>query len=256
MQSAALVKRLHSRVEVLLEAVAKLHADFSEKALSRAECLEVLIHVQPLHVSRFGFLLEIRQEIALLLLLVEEVVAFVHDALVAAAAQSLGFLGHAFVVFALALVTWLGEDVDAERFVPQHLHRRRIAVAGIVVEVETELRAVFYLASPQGYSLANILHNNWLVFVLIIRAMTFIASAKMGNDAVVTALISRSFAVNYSFTVQNGRAGNTRGYVCAVCRTAITRSTSVLSSRFRTPTFTFAILFTFTIWQIFAFVKP
>ena len=99
----------------------------------------MLIDVLPFGVPAVGLLLEPCEETAFLLLSVKEVVAFVHDALVASASQCLGFdlwsksltlgnaqtslallslnrnfLCHALVVVTLALVLGLGRDVDAK----------------------------------------------------------------------------------------------------------------------------------------------
>ena len=99
----------------------------------------MLIDVLPLTVLHVCLLLEVGKEVALHLITVEEVIAFIHDALIASAAQCLGFdlrsksltlgnaqtsltllllnrdfLRHALVVVLLALVLGLGKDVDAK----------------------------------------------------------------------------------------------------------------------------------------------
>ena len=74
----------------------------------------MLIDVLPFGVPGIGLFLEPCEEVAFLLLSVEEIVAFVHDTLIASAAQCLGFLRHALVVVTLALVLGLGKDVDAK----------------------------------------------------------------------------------------------------------------------------------------------
>ena len=109
----------------------------------------MLVDVLPFGVSGIGFFLEPCEEAAFLLLSVEEVVAFVHDALIASAAQCLGFvlrsksltlgnaqkslillslnrdfLRHALVVVTLALVLGLGKDVDAKRLMSLYLDLR------------------------------------------------------------------------------------------------------------------------------------
>ena len=74
----------------------------------------MLIDILPFGVPGIGLLFEPCEEAAFLLLSVKEVVAFVHDALIASATQCLGFLRHALVVVTLALVLGLGKDVDAK----------------------------------------------------------------------------------------------------------------------------------------------
>ena len=86
----------------------------AKSALTFAEGFEMLIDVLPFGVPGIGFFLEPCEEAAFLLLPVKEVIAFVHDALIASAAQCLGFLRHGIVVITLALVLGLGKDVDAK----------------------------------------------------------------------------------------------------------------------------------------------
>ena len=114
MQPLFLVDGLWSGIKVLLELVAQVNVYLAEGAFAFAEGFEMLIDVLPFGVPGIGLLLEPCEEVALLLLSVKEVVAFVHDALIASAAQCLGFLCHALVVVTLALVLGLGKDVDAK----------------------------------------------------------------------------------------------------------------------------------------------
>jgi len=100
--------------QVVLELVAQVNVYFPEGAFPFAEGFEMLIDVLPFGVSGIGLLLEPCEEVAFLLFSVKEVVAFVHDALIASAAQCFGFLCHALVVITLALVLGLGKDVDAK----------------------------------------------------------------------------------------------------------------------------------------------
>ena len=118
---------------------AQVNVYFTEGAFPFAEGFEMLIDILPFGVSGIGLLLEPCEEVAFLLLSVKEVVAFVHDALIASATQCLGFdlrsksltlgnaqtsltllllnrdfLRHALVVVTLALVLGLGKDVDAK----------------------------------------------------------------------------------------------------------------------------------------------
>ena len=114
MQPLLLVDGLWSGIKVLLELVAQVNVYFPEGAFPLAEGFEMLIDVLPLGVSGIGLLLEPCEEAAFLLLSVKEVIAFIHDALIASAAQCFGFLCHALVVVTLALVLGLGKDVDAK----------------------------------------------------------------------------------------------------------------------------------------------
>ena len=114
MQPLLLVDGLWSSIKVLLELVAQVNVYLPEGAFAFAESFEMLIDVLPLGVPGIGFLLEPCEEAAFLLLSVKEVVAFVHDTLIASASQCLGFLRHALVVVTLALVLGLGKDVDAK----------------------------------------------------------------------------------------------------------------------------------------------
>ena len=72
--------------QVVLELVAEIDIDLVEAALAVAELLEVKVDVFSLRVLLVGLLLEIVEKTALHLLLVEEVVVFVDDTLVATAA--------------------------------------------------------------------------------------------------------------------------------------------------------------------------
>ena len=58
----------------------------------------MLVDVLPFGVSGIGFFLEPCEEAAFLLLSVKEVIAFIHDALIASASQRLVFLSHAHAV--------------------------------------------------------------------------------------------------------------------------------------------------------------
>ena len=67
------------------------------------------IDILPLRVLLVRLVLEVVEEAALHLLLVEEVVALVDDTLIATAAQGLGLLAHAVVVVLLALVATVSD---------------------------------------------------------------------------------------------------------------------------------------------------
>ena len=114
MQFLLLVDGLWSCIKVFLELVAQVNVYLPESAFAFAEGFEMLIDVLPLGVPGIGLLLEPCEEVAFLLFSVKEVIAFIHDALIASASQCLGFLSHALVVVTLALVLGLGKDVDAE----------------------------------------------------------------------------------------------------------------------------------------------
>jgi hypothetical protein len=79
--------------QILFELVTEVNINLIEAALAVAELLEVKIDVLPLRVLLVGLLLEVVEEAALHLLLVEEVVAFVDDALETTAAQGLTLAG-------------------------------------------------------------------------------------------------------------------------------------------------------------------
>ena len=103
-----------SCIKVFLELVAEVNIYLAKGAFPFAEGFEMLIDILPLGVPGIGLLLEPCEEVAFLLLSVKEVIAFIHDALIASAAQCFGFLCHALVVITLALVLGLGKDVDAK----------------------------------------------------------------------------------------------------------------------------------------------
>ena len=67
------------------ELVAQVNVYLSEGAFPFAEGFEMLIDVLPLGVPGIGLLLEPCEKTAFLLLSVKEVVAFVHDTLIASA---------------------------------------------------------------------------------------------------------------------------------------------------------------------------
>ena len=124
---------------MLLELVAQVNVNLAESAFAFAEGFKMLIDILPFGVPGIGFLLEPCEEVAFFLLSVEEVIPLIDNALIASAAQCLGFdlrsksltlgnaqtsltllllnrdfLRHALVVVTLALVPGLGKDVDAK----------------------------------------------------------------------------------------------------------------------------------------------
>ena len=100
--------------KVLPELVAQVNVYLAKSVFPFAKGFEMFIDVLPLGIPGIGLLLEPCEEVAFLLLSVKEVIAFIHDALIASAAQCFGFLCHALVVITLALVLGLGKDVDAK----------------------------------------------------------------------------------------------------------------------------------------------
>ena len=144
--------------QVLAELVTQIYIDFVEAALAFGELLEVHVDVLPLGVLLLGLLLEVGKEVALHLLLVEEIIALVDDALEASAAKGLGLLAHTVVVVLLALRLRLGIDVDAKAFVAHNLHSALIPVARVVVQVKGQLLSVFYFPCSEGHGLANVTH--------------------------------------------------------------------------------------------------
>ena len=134
-QPVFLMERLRRSHQVLLELVAQVYVDLVEAAFAVAEFFEVLVDVLPLRVLLLGLVLEIGQKTTLHLLLVEEVVAFVDDALEATAAQGLGLLAHVVIVVTFTQVLRLGIDVDTQRLMAHDLHRRFITIAWIVVQI-------------------------------------------------------------------------------------------------------------------------
>ena len=114
MQPLLLVDGLWSGIKVLLELVAQVNVYFPEGAFPFAEGFEMLIDVLPFGVSGIGLLLEPLEEAAFLILSVKEVIAFVHNVLIASTAQCLSFLRHALIVVFLVLVLGLGKDIDAK----------------------------------------------------------------------------------------------------------------------------------------------
>ena len=116
------VDGLRSSQQVVTKSIAEVNVDFLESTFTVTEAVEVFIDMPPLAILLVGLHLEVGKKVAPHLCLVKEVVAFVHDALIASAAQRLGFLRHALVVVTLALVLGLGKDVDAERLMSLYLH--------------------------------------------------------------------------------------------------------------------------------------
>jgi hypothetical protein len=108
------VKGLWSGQQVVTNSVAEVNVDFIETTLTVTETVEVFIDMLPLAILLIGLHLEVGKEISFQLVLVEEVVAFVYDTLIASASQCFGFLCHALVVVPLALILRLGKDVNAK----------------------------------------------------------------------------------------------------------------------------------------------
>ena len=88
MQFVLRVNGLRGGHQVFTEPVAEVNVDFIETALVIAESGKVLIDVLPLAVLLVCFLLEVGKEVALHPFFVEKIVTFIHDTLVATAAES------------------------------------------------------------------------------------------------------------------------------------------------------------------------
>ena len=101
-------------VEIFHELVAHVHIYLSEGALASHEGVEVLIDMLPLGILLSRKFFEIGEEVTLHLLLVEEFIHLVDDAIITSATQGFCFLAHAFVIVTLPLVLGLGIDVYAE----------------------------------------------------------------------------------------------------------------------------------------------
>ena len=144
--------------QILLELVAQVNVDFIEAALAIAEFLEVEVHVLPLCVLLVRLLLEVVEKTALHLLLVEEVVSFVDDALETTAAQGFGLFAHTVVVVLLALRLRLGIDIDAETLVAHNFHCALVPVARVIVQVKGQLLSVFDFPCSEGHGLTNVTH--------------------------------------------------------------------------------------------------
>ena len=155
--------------QILLELVAQVNVNLIEATLAIAELLEMQIDVFPLCVLLVRLVLEVVEEVALHLLFVEEVIAFVDDTLIATAAQGLGLLAHAVVVVFLALVLRLGIDVDAEAFVAHYFHSALVPVARVVVQVKGQLFSVFDFPCSEGHGLANVTHIPYYILMNILR---------------------------------------------------------------------------------------
>ena len=139
MQFLLLVDGLWGSIKVLLELVAQVNVYFTKSAFPFAEGFKMLIDILPFGVPGIGFLLEPCEEAAFLLFSVKEVIPLIDNALIASAAQCLGFdlwsksltlgnaqtslallslnrnfLSHALVIVTFVLVLGLGKDVDAQ----------------------------------------------------------------------------------------------------------------------------------------------
>jgi len=160
---------------------------------------------------------EILQEVGLELVLVEEVVTLVDHRLEAAAADCLGLLGHHLVEVLLPLVLRVGIEVDAQRFVADHLHGLLVPVAGIIIQVERQHPSL-ERAGSQCYGFTFVHNMKILWLILILRQM-------LGMRTCRPASVANHFA---SFP-----ADWNRGYFL----TPITRSNSTFRKRTKRPFF-------------------
>ena len=108
--------------QLLTKSVAQVHVYLTEGTLALREGTEVHIDVLPLGVFLVCQFLEVGEEISFHLLLVKEIVSFIHNGLIATTAEGFCLLSHTVVVVLLSLVLRLGLDVDAERFMAHDLH--------------------------------------------------------------------------------------------------------------------------------------
>ena len=145
--------------QILFELVTEVNINLIEAALAVAELLKVEIDVLPFCVLLVGLLLEVVEEAALHLLLVEEVITLVDDALETTAAQGLGLLAHTVVIVTFALVLRLGVDVDAETLVTHNFHCALIPVARVIVQVKGQLFSAFNFPCAEGHGLADVTHT-------------------------------------------------------------------------------------------------
>ena len=154
--------------QVVLELVAQVNVNLIKAAFAVAELFEVQVDVFPLRVLLVRLVLEVVEKTALHLLLVEEVVSFVDDALETTAAQGLGLLAHAVVVVLLALRLRLGVDVDAETLVAHNLHSALVPVARVIVQVKGQLFSAFDFPCSEGHGLTNVTHIPYYILMNIL----------------------------------------------------------------------------------------
>ena len=115
--------------QILTKSVAQVHVYLPEGTLALREGTEVHIDVLPLGVLLVCQSLEVGEEIAFHLLLVEEIVTLVDDSLETTAAYRLGSCRKVNVVLLFHLVLRLGIDVDAKRLMADDFHRALITIA-------------------------------------------------------------------------------------------------------------------------------
>ena len=114
--------------QILTKSVTQVHVYFPEGTLVLCEDAEVHIDVLPLGVLLVCQSLEVGEEIAFHLLLVEEIVTLVDDSLEATAAYRLGSCRKIEVVLMFHLVLRLGIDVDAKRLMADDFHRALVTI--------------------------------------------------------------------------------------------------------------------------------
>ena len=145
--------------QVFKELVAKLHCDFGKGAFAACEQVEVQECLFIARVFLSGILLEVVNEAAVEFVAVEELVTLIHNLLIPAAAQCLGFLRQTCVVVFLTLCLRVSVDVDAERFMAQHLVGGLVTVAGIIVEEIGQHLAAFDFPCIKVHGLTDITHS-------------------------------------------------------------------------------------------------
>ena len=184
-RDASLALEFVGRQQVFAELVAEVDVDLLEGTLAVYEVAEVEVDELPFGVMFTELTAEILQEVGLELVLVEEVVALVDHRLEAAAADGLGLLGHHLVEVLLPLVLWVGIEVDAQRFVADHLHGLLVPVAGIIIQVERQHPSL-ERAGSQCYGFTFVHNMKILWLILILRQMLGSVSFSVSGSSLQT----------------------------------------------------------------------
>ena len=135
--------------QILTKSVAQVHVYLTEGTLALRECTKVHIDVLPLGVLLVRQFLEVGEEIAFHLLLVEEIVTLVDDSLKTTAAYRLGSCRKVEVVLLFRLVLRFGIDVDAKRLMADDFHRALVTIAWIIVKIIGQHASVLDFACTQ-----------------------------------------------------------------------------------------------------------
>ena len=135
--------------QILTKPVAQVHVYLPKGTLALREGTKVHIDVLPLGILLVCQSLEVGEEIAFHLLLVEEIVTLVDDRLEATAAYRLGSCRKVEIILLFHLVLWLGIDVDAQRLMADDFHRALITIARIIVKIIGQHVSVLDFACTQ-----------------------------------------------------------------------------------------------------------